>query len=134
MSTGQLINDYLAAWNAHDIHAVGRFLADDAVYFEASTGNLQHGREAAENNIIGVLIRAMPDLNRELRSPAVASGDAIAFEWTMTGTNTGTWNGVPATRQKLKLKGITLVRVRDGKIAYQADYYDTTALNRQMGW
>ena len=36
--------------------------------------------------------------------------------------------------QKINFKGITIVRLKDGKIAYQANYFDTNALATQAGW
>lgn len=127
------LNAYLAAWNEHDIARAGAFLADDVEYFDASFAGLQHGRDAAMEHGIGVFMRGVPDLNWQVRSVPIVASDGIAFEWTLTGTNTGTWGGIPATRQKINLKGITFLRFHNGKIAYQAVYYDGATLNRQLG-
>lgn len=129
-----LVNNYLAALNAHDIDRAGNFLAEDVEYFDASFAGLQHGREAAISRGIGVFLRGVPDLHWEMRSAPIHSADGVAFEWTFTGTNTGTWGGVPASNQKINLKGIAFIRIRNGKISHQAMYYDSGALNRQLGW
>jgi predicted ester cyclase len=52
----------------------------------------------------------------------------------LTGTNTGTLMGIPAKNQKINLKGMSFVRIKDGKIIYKADYYDAATLNKQLGW
>lgn len=130
----QLIDAYLSAWNAHDIQGAGAYLHDGVAYMDVSVGEIQRGRQAAEDNVIGVLMRAMPDLTWELRGDPIIQGDGIAYEWTLTGTNTGTWSGIPASGQKVNIKGTTIMRIKDGKIAYQADYYDVASLNRQLGW
>lgn len=127
------LNAYLAAWNEHDIIKAGSFLSEDVEYFDVSFAGLQHGRDAAMENGIGVFMRGMPDLNWQVRSVPIVGNDGIAFEWTLTGTNTGTWGGIPATRQKINLKGMTFLRFRNGKISYQAVYYDGATLNRQLG-
>ena len=45
----------------------------------------------------------------------IVGNDAVAWEWTLVGTHTGTWGGVRATNQKIQLKGLSFVRIRDGK-------------------
>ncbi len=129
----ELLKAYLEAWNQHDANRAGDFLADDVEYFDASFAGLQHGRAAAVDKGIGVFLRGVPDLRWDLRSEPIASGDGIAFEWTLTGTNTGTWGRIPATNQKINLKGMTFIRFKGDKIAYQAVFYDGATLNRQLG-
>lgn len=128
-----LVNAYLQAWNQHDIAAAGRFLSEDSEYFDAAFAGMQRGRPAIEEHAIGVFLRGVPDLHWEIRSAPVVGNEGVAYEWTLTGTNTGTWGGIPATRQKISLKGLTFVRIRGGKIVYQAVVYDSATLNRQLG-
>ncbi len=128
-----LLQSYLAAWNAHDIAGAAMFFDEQGDYFDSAFAGLQHGRTAIAENAIGVFMRGVPDLHWELRSAPIASAEGIAYEWTLTGTNTGTWGGVRATGQKIQLKGVSFMRIRNGKIAYQATVYDSAALNRQLG-
>lgn len=127
------LNNYLAAWNAHDSAKAVSFLSEDSEYFDAAFAGKQAGRAAIEENAIGVFLRGMPDLHWEMRSEPIIGVNGIAYEWTLTGTNTGTWGGIPATRQKISLKGMSFVRFRGGKISYQAVIYDSATLNRQLG-
>lgn len=127
------LDRYLAAWNAHDSVAAAALLTDDSEYFDASFAGRQVGRAAIEENAINVFLRGLPDLHWEIRSEPIVGKDAIAYEWTLSGTNTGTWGGIPATRQKISLKGVSLVRFRDGRISYQSVVYDSATLNRQLG-
>jgi steroid delta-isomerase-like uncharacterized protein len=130
----QLVERYLAAFNAHDRDGAGAVLHEDVLYFDATMGDAQRGRAAAVDNIIGVYLRAMPDLEWVLRSEPIAAGDGVAYEWTLTGTNTGSWAGIPATNQRVDIKGMSFVRVKDGLIVYKADYFDAATLNKQLGW
>lgn len=130
----KLLEDYLSAWNVHDVQGAGSYLDEGVVYLDVSVGEVQRGRQAAEDNVIGVLMRAMPDLEWTLRGDPIIQGNGIAYEWQLTGTNTGTWSGIPASQQKVNIKGGTIMRVQNGKIFYQADYYDVASLNRQLGW
>jgi steroid delta-isomerase-like uncharacterized protein len=128
-----LLRGYLDAWNAHDIAAAAMFFDENGDYFDSAFAGLQHGRPAIAENAIGVFMRGVPDLRWEVRSDPIVGTDGIAFEWTLTGTNTGTWGGVRATGQKIQLKGMSFLRIRNGKIVYQSQVYDSAALNRQLG-
>lgn len=130
-----VIGDYMSAWNAHDSDKAGSYFADDGVYLDASVGTPQKGRQAATDNVIKVFIKAVPDCLWTMRGDPIATADGIAFEWTFTGTNTGDWSGeTKATGKTMSFNGVSFVRVKDGKITYQGDYYDAATLNKQMGW
>jgi steroid delta-isomerase-like uncharacterized protein len=129
----KLLDDYLAAWNAHDENAVGALFTDDVEFFDAGFSGIQRGRDAAMEHGVGVFMRGVPDLRWELRGEPVVGAGAVAWEWTFTGTHTGTWGGIPATRQGIVLKGVSVLRIRDGRIAQVSSYYDSGSLNRQLG-
>ncbi len=128
-----LLNRYLDAWNQHDALRVGAMFDEHSQYFDAAFAGMQNGRQAIIDNAIEVFLRGMPDLRWELRGAPIASSEGIAYEWTLTGTNTGRWGGVSPTHQKINLKGMSFMRVREGRIVYQAVVYDSAALNRQLG-
>ena len=131
----RLLDAYLDAWNSHDAAKAAAFLADDAVVFDALLGGIAQGRTEAREKVIGMYLRAMPDGRWALRNEPVVSADGFSYEWTLTGVNTGDWASYMRGKgQKIDFKGISIVRLRDGKIAYQANYFDTQALGQQAGW
>ncbi|MND68837.1 SnoaL-like polyketide cyclase [compost metagenome] len=130
-----IVDGYMAAWNAHDVDKAAGFLAEDAVYFDATVGTPQQGRAAARDNVIKVFITAVPDLTWKMTSEPIVSADGIAFQWEFAGTNSGAWSAeTPATNKPLKFEGVSFVRVKNGKITYQGDYYDALGFNKQLGW
>ena len=128
-----VLDAWLQAWNAHDASEAAKLLADDVEYFDAGFAGIQHGRDAAIDKGMQAFLRGVPDLRLELRGEPIVGVDAVAWEWTFTGTNTGTWGGVHATNQQIHLKGFSLMRLRGGKIVQLSSYYDTGTLNRQLG-
>jgi steroid delta-isomerase-like uncharacterized protein len=125
---------YLAAWTAHDAAAAAAFLADDVSYFDASVGSPVTGRDEARTKVIEAFLNAAPDAKWERRGEGFASGDLVAFEWTFSGTNTGAWaDGTAATGKPFSFIGATVMRLADGKIAYQGDYYDALGFYKQLG-
>ena len=131
----QVARDYVAAWNAHDAEKAASYFAEDGVYFDASVGTPQQGRVAARDNVIKVFLGAAPDCVWTMRGEPIATPDGVSFEWTFSGTNTGDWSAeTKATGKPFKFDGVSFIRLKDGKIAYQGDYYDAATLNKQMGW
>jgi steroid delta-isomerase-like uncharacterized protein len=134
-SSKAVIDGYMAAWNAHDAEKASSFFAEDGVYFDATVGTPQKGRIAARDNVIKVFLDAVPDAKWEMTSTPIVSKDGIAFQWKFSGTNSGAWSPeTPATNKPLSFEGVSFVRVNDGKIAYQGDYYDALGFNKQLGW
>lgn len=130
-----IVDGYMAAWNAHDVDKAASFLAEDAVYFDATVGTPQEGRAAARDNVIKVFVGAVPDLTWKMTSEPIVSADGIAFQWEFAGTNSGAWSAeTPATNKPLKFEGVSFIRVKNGKITYQGDYYDALGFNKQLGW
>jgi steroid delta-isomerase-like uncharacterized protein len=130
-----LIDDYMAAWNAHDAEKASTFFAEDGLYFDATVGTPQKGRVAARDNVIKVFLTAVPDAKWEMTSEPIVSKDGIAFQWKFSGTNSGAWGPeTPATNKPLSFEGVSFVRLKDGKITYQGDYYDALGFNKQLGW
>lgn len=130
-----VIDGYMTAWNAHDAEQAASYLAEDAVYFDATVGTPQNGRNAARDNVIQVFITAVPDLTWEMTSAPLVAPDGIAFQWRFSGTNSGPWSAqTPATGKPLSFEGVSFIRIEDGKIRYQGDYYDALGFNKQLGW
>lgn len=60
-------------------------------------------------------------------------GDKIIKHWKFKGTHTNTFFGIPATGNVLELYGTTLVKMKDGKIAQEEDFFDNHTFLQQMG-
>jgi steroid delta-isomerase-like uncharacterized protein len=60
-------------------------------------------------------------------------GDKLVKYWNFSGTNTGTFFGMPATGKKVSIGGVTLVRMQNGKIAEERDFLDNLDLMTQLG-
>jgi hypothetical protein len=51
------------------------------------------------------------------------------IEWMFTGTD----KGVYKTGKKFSVRGVSVIDVRDGKIARSLDFYDSATIMRQVG-
>ena len=60
-------------------------------------------------------------------------GDKLVKYWNFKGTHTGDFFGIPATGNSVDLDGTTIVRMQDGKIAEERDFYDNLVFMTQLG-
>lgn len=60
-------------------------------------------------------------------------GEKLVKYWNFKGTHTGDFFGIPATGKTVELDGTTLVRMQDGKIAEERDFYDNLEFMQQLG-
>ena len=112
-------------YNAGDLDACIDLYAEDAV--QRMHDGVFEGRDAIRDRLARDL-DAFPDANYVVDS-FVDEGDRFADEWTFTGTNTGPFRlpdgtEVPATGNRVEIKGMELVELRDGKIVVDNLYYD----------
>jgi steroid delta-isomerase-like uncharacterized protein len=78
-----------------------------------------------------VMITAFPDLERTVED-LVAEGDKVVARWTARGTNTGDFNGMPATGKVATSSGITIFRIADGRIVEEWSESDMLGLMQQL--
>ncbi|WP_256577256.1 ester cyclase [Pseudomonas sp. C9] len=129
------MNAYMSAWNRHDPDAAAQYFAEHGEFLDASVGVPKVGREAARVEVIKLFIDAVPDLKWQMVGQPIIDDNNIAFEWQFDGHNTGAWAPeTPATNKPLSFKGVSFIRLKDGKIATQHDYYDALSFNKQLGW
>jgi len=75
---------------------------------------------------------ALPDHNTSVEDEIV-SDDRIVYRWITRGTHDGDFFGVPPTGKQLISRGMTIIRVDDGKIAELWESIDILGLMQQMG-
>ncbi|SDB19911.1 hypothetical protein SAMN03097699_0055 [Flavobacteriaceae bacterium MAR_2010_188] len=61
-------------------------------------------------------------------------GDKLVKHWAFKGKNTGEFFGMPATGKSVDIEGDTLAQMRDGKIAKEQDFIDSSVFMAQLGY
>ncbi|GGP27919.1 ester cyclase [Silvimonas amylolytica] len=129
-----IVHAYMDGWNKHDPNLAAMNLDFDVEYYDATVGESQFGVVPARDNVIKFFIAALPDLKWKMVGDPVVSKDSIAFRWVFTGTNTGIpFEGDKPTGKAIELNGLSLIRVKNGRIVYQGDFYDALTLKKQLG-
>lgn len=128
----QWIDEYIAAWDAHDSEAVASYMSPDAEYEDLALGQVHRGRDE-----IAAFVRTSEEFSKDhhfVLVSAQSSGDSYAMEWEMLGTNTGTASGLPPTNQPFRIRGVSIGRLgREGKIVHNRDYWNLADYLMQVG-
>jgi steroid delta-isomerase-like uncharacterized protein len=129
-----LWNQLEARYIQADWAGVASLYASDAVF--ADPFNACKGRDAIQA-YFEISAGAFPDGTNETMR-LVEEGDAVAVEMIYRGTNTGPLplpdgSVIPATGKAMELSVASVLKVRDGKIVSERDYFDGAALMSQLG-
>jgi steroid delta-isomerase-like uncharacterized protein len=128
------IDDYVAAWNAHDAVAVTDFMTNDVIYADFGLGEEYRGIAAVRDFVDGMELSFSTNYRFTLEM-AIVTDDAYAYEWTMTGTNDGEdpERDFPATGERFEIPGISIGTLRNGRIKENRDYWNMTTYLNQVG-
>lgn len=57
----------------------------------------------------------------------------LVKHWTFKGKHTGDFFGIPATGKNVDIEGTTLVKMEEGKIILERDFFDNLEFSQQLG-
>ncbi|MDQ3898847.1 MAG: ester cyclase [Actinomycetota bacterium] len=75
---------------------------------------------------------ALPDHHTEVKDEIVTD-DRVVYRWETRGTHDGDFFGVPPTGKQLLSRGMTIIKVENGKIRELWESIDILGLMQQMG-
>jgi ketosteroid isomerase-like protein len=134
MGAREVMDQIRAAFEQHDLDAVAKVYAADAVL--VTPENEFHGREAI-TDFYRQQLAAVPDSTYELVEGHEA-GSVAVDEGYWIGTNTGplqtpTGETVPATGRSLRLRACDIVTIDGGMVISHRFYYDQLDMFEQLG-
>lgn len=122
----------LQIWNQGDLSLVDEVYTTQCVRYDAGWPNPIRGLNALQSHF-QFYRSAFPDINMIIEE-TIMEGDKIVWHWTLTGTNTGPMGEAPATNKEVRLSGISIGRIVDGKVAEVGDFYNQASLLLQLGF
>ena len=129
-----VLDAYIAGWNSHDPAQCASHFDPKIEFYDATVGTPVKGSQNVLKQVVQTFMNAVPDLKLERCADVLVDGDHLAYQWTFSGTNTGNWSdGTPATNKPFRIQGLTLMRLKNGKITYSGDYYDAYGFYKQLG-
>ena len=112
---------------------VDRYADPDIVLFDTHIGELR-GLSAIKPRVAAALAM-WPDMDYEIGKVWV-NPEGAAISWVMTATVTGSLAdkyGADKVGQRWRSPGISALRMREGRVIHEYDYYDPAGLRRSLG-
>jgi predicted ester cyclase len=119
-------------WGQGRSDVAAELIADDVIDHNPYPG--QPPGIEGHNWAVAMVRKAFPDL-RFAADVVVSDGQFVAGRWTMTGTNTGTFDlyGLPPTGRPVTMTGQEIFRAEGGKLAESWHQEDVPGMLQQLG-
>ena len=122
----------LEIWNEGNLDLIGELYAPELVRHECDLPEDVVGFDAFKNLVTWIRTQ-FPDFYMMV-DEMIVKGDRMVMRWTMTGTNTGSLGDLPPTGKNMRVSGISIARLVNGKIAEVWDFYNQLDMLQQLGF
>jgi steroid delta-isomerase-like uncharacterized protein len=118
-------------WDEGREDAIDRLLAPDAIAHGLGADAIR-GADAFKP-YVRAMRQALGDLEVEVVQ-TLTEGDRVAAHCHVVARHVGALFGAPATQRPVDFWGITIVRIKDGRIVEGWNSFDFLRMYQQMGW
>ena len=119
-------------WNKGRADAIEEMFAADGVAYGLGEAGIDVHGPATFKPFFERLCGAFPELKITIED-ALAEGDKVAARWSARMIHRGDHLGIAATGRKVAVTGMSIVRIRDGKIVEAWNNWDMLGLMQQIG-
>ncbi len=126
-----LMNQMFDAWSKNDPNTIDSIFAEEGLYEDVAGNTVVKGRDNIKK-LLKETTSAIPDFNIKLLK-WFSSGNKLACQWIMKGTQTGNMGDIPATGKSFTVRGASIALIKEGKIIRWTDYYDSFSFLKQLG-
>jgi steroid delta-isomerase-like uncharacterized protein len=116
------------AFNGQQFDRVADYIADDMVEHTPGLG----AGAAGVRRDFEMFARAFPDMHVTVED-LLAEGDKLAARYYWTGTHQGTFIDIATTGKQVRVRGLDIWRLRDGKCIEHWNIEDALSLMQQLG-
>jgi steroid delta-isomerase-like uncharacterized protein len=125
-----LARRWCEAFNKQDWAGIVEMTAPDFVQYDAPPGISPD--LAGHEQLMTALWTAFPDAH-QVNDELIAEGDQVVERYTVHGTHRGEFMGIPPTGKQVRVTGIGIDRIKDGKIVETWLSMDLLSLMQQLG-
>ena len=115
-------------WNQGSEEAIDRFIAENAGGNDPDFGM---GREGFKRQW-RKWREAFPDIHFEI-DEIITEDDTVVARWTLSGTHSGPFLGIPPTGRTIRVSGMSLDHLENGVLVSGFDGWDNLGLRQQLG-
>jgi steroid delta-isomerase-like uncharacterized protein len=116
--------------NQKELAVADEIVAEDFVELDPFPGQAQ-GRQGLKD-VLGMFFAGFPDMHWVIEEQ-IGEGDKVVTRFTWTGSQKGAFMGIPATGKQVKVKGVVIDRVVDGRMVDSRILMDTMGMMQQLG-
>ena len=120
-----------AAVTAGDLDAIDELVTEDYIEHNPAVPSELRGPDAMRA-FVEPFLSAFADFEL-VEDGIIAEGDRVAYRHHATGTHDAAFMGIPPTGERVRVDGIAIYRIEDGKAAEKWIVGDTLGLLRQLG-
>ena len=136
MSTEQtkarMLSTFMDTFNNGNLDVLDSICAPNMVdHSTAAASGQPNNLEGFKKRVNGHRV-GIPDLRFSITN-IILEGDLLAFQWEMSGTNTGPYMGRPPSGNPIRIVGMNMERLENGKIVEHWSYPDKLAALQQIG-
>jgi predicted ester cyclase len=126
----KIVRRYQEIYNSNDLEALSEVVSQHLLTPKIMPGIPKgiEGAKAAHR----IMLAGFPDY-QTIIDDLIAEGDKVAARITMSGTNTGSFMGMPPTGKQVSFTGIYVARIANGKIVEHWGEEDGVSLLQQLG-
>lgn len=117
--------------NAHDTGAIDKYCATNFVDHNPAPGHSGQGIKDLKQDL-GAWFASMPDLHFTIDRMS-ADSNLVWVMYTLTGTMKGDMGPMKATNKSMKIGGIDVIQIKDGKATDRWGYEDEMGMMSQLG-
>jgi steroid delta-isomerase-like uncharacterized protein len=127
----RILDCVVRLWNTGNPEIAKELYSDNAQRYDPNQPEPARGSKEISRYVTEVHT-GFPDFKLEIND-TVQQGNKLVTDWTCTGTQKGEFLGMPPTGNRLTVRGMTLARIEDGKIAEERVYFCRLGMLEQLG-
>ncbi len=125
-----LIDELIAAWNAHDVDRVIALYDGDYEGQDVGEAQRHRGRDSVRRSICGYF-HAFPDICLQVESVKLCRNEAVLI-WSALGTHRGMFMKIPPTGREVCIHGISVLTIEAGLLRRGLQFWDVAGFLRTI--
>lgn len=127
----QIMEQFIRFINTGD-PAIGEpIIAPDVIFYAPTSSEALRGFDGYMA-VLNMMRGTMPDVQWKAEE-FIAEGDKVMIRFTMSGTQTQPFMGIPATGKSVKVTAMNIYELKDGKIIREHGLPDLFTMLQQLG-
>lgn len=128
----QVVRDFVAAHNRHDIEALLGHLSEDSRMLDVAAP-IPLNSKADVRKLYEMIFESLPDINFEITG-LIAEGNQVFAAFRTTGTGRGKWMGKDITGKPIDVHEAVHMHIENDQIKNTMFYSDSATLTKQLGY